>query len=176
MYNNTFFENTSSAFWGQRQRSIADRRNSALTHYAGPSCVITRQHETNQRIRYYRVLRKRSTDGRYQDERMNRVNERTNRRTNRQLVCERAGVSRAERGRNYEERDLERAWPRAITGPRQPRHYPQLSACVFKLGFRIPSGAGARARATARHRDPNVHTSLGDTEHGRRRRCGEKER
>lgn len=64
------------------------RISSALTHYAGPSCVITRQHETNQRIRYYRVLRKRSTDGRYQDERINQVNEQTNRRTNRQLVRE----------------------------------------------------------------------------------------
>lgn len=39
---------------------------------------------------------------------------------------------------------LERAWPRAITGPRQPRHYPQLSACVLRLGFRGPSGRETR--------------------------------
>jgi len=72
---------------------IAGSRCAELTHYAGLSCVITRQHETNRRIRYYRVLRKRSTDGRYQDERMNeltdeRTNGRTDGRTNRQLARE----------------------------------------------------------------------------------------
>lgn len=79
------------------------------------------------------------------------------------------------RKRPWGARDLERAWSRAITGPRQPRHYPQLSACVLRLGFRVPSGARIRARATARHRDPNVCTGLWGTEHGRkgwrRRRC-----
>lgn len=84
------------------------------------------------------------------------------------------GTKRAvEQGRDRGERDLERAWSRAITGPRQPRHYPQLSACVLRLGFRSPSRARARARATVRHRDPNVRTSLEGAEHRAwRRSCG----
>lgn len=73
----SIFESTipqAIAFQDQKQRSrissrIVEKPCSVLTHCAGPSCVITQQHETNRRIRYYRVPRKRSTDGRYQDER-----------------------------------------------------------------------------------------------------------
>jgi len=97
------------------------------------------------------------------------MNEGTNGQTNRQLARGPSGA----RKRPWGARDLERAWSRAITGPRQPRHYPQLSACVLRLGFRVPSGARIRARATARHRDPNVRTDLEDTEHGRKGRNGE---
>lgn len=99
------------------------------------------------------------------------MNEGTNGQTNRQLARGPSEPSGA-RKRPWGARDLERAWSRAITGPRQPRHYPQLSACVLRLGFRVPSGARIRARATARHRDPNVRTGLGDTEHGRKGRKG----
>lgn len=84
------------------------------------------------------------------------MNEGTNGQTNRQLARGPSEPSGA-RKRPWGARDLERAWSRAITRPRQPRHYPQLSVCVLRLGFRVPSGARIRARATARHRDPNVH-------------------
>lgn len=67
------------------------------------------------------------------------MNEGTNGQTNRQLTRGPSEPSGA-RKRPWGARDLERAWSRAITGPRQPRHYPQLSACVLKLGFRAPSG------------------------------------
>lgn len=118
----------------------------------GQDRVITRQHETNRRIRYYRVLRKRSTDGRSQDGRMDRQ------------LARGPGVPKNEEllggfGDGEEKgRASKRAWLRAITGPRQPRHYPQLSACVLRLGFRGPPGR-RRARVTARHRDPNVHVN-----------------
>lgn len=93
------------------------------------------------------------------------MNEGTNGRTNRQLARG-PSESRAERGRETvgSARPGKGLVSRAITGPRQPRHYPQLSACVLRLGFRVPSGARIRARATARHRDPNVRTGLWGTE------------
>lgn len=48
------------------------------------------------------------------------------------------------------EGSLERAWPRAITGPCQPRHYPQLSVCVLRLGF---SGPLRASEARESHRE-----------------------
>lgn len=77
----------------------------------------------------------------------------------------------------YGEGRLERAWPRAITGPCQPRHYPQLSVCVLRLGFSGPLRASEareshrEASRPKRPRKPPEET--GDKEgegEGRRRR------
>lgn len=144
-----------------RGRGSQELGCSALTHSTRVRTVITRQHETNRRISTIEFCE----SGRQTD--VTRTNEGTNGQTNRQLARGPSEPSGA-RKRPWGARDLERAWSRAITRPRQPRHYPQLSVCVLGLGFRAPSGARIRARATARHRDPNVRTSLGDTEHRRK--------
>lgn len=106
----------------------------------GQDRVITRQHETNRRIRYYRGF---CESGRQTD-----VAGRTDGQTASARAQRNEELLRGVYG--YGEGSLERAWPRAITGPCQPRHYPQLSVCVLRLGF---SGPLRASEARESHRE-----------------------